>query len=118
MSLQSLHRRFPQRTRLAKRTEISLVRHSGREWRCPLFSVFYRANNGTNNRFAVLVGRKTGIAAVRNRIKRQIREIVRTNDWNTPPFLDIIVIPQRFSNETYQILNQRYEEWKKSIPAQ
>jgi ribonuclease P protein component len=110
-------RRFPKRTRLAKRPEISLVRHSGSEWRCPQFTVFYRPNGGTNSRFAVLVGRKTGIAAVRNRIKRQFREIVRTNDWNKPPFLDIIIIPQRFANETIHSLKKRYEEWKKSIPA-
>ena len=111
-----MNRRFPKRTRLAKREEISLVRHTGRAWRCPLFVVYSRANNASSNRFAILVGRRTGIAAIRNKVKRRFRQIFRTNDWKKSPFFDILIIPQPGSTEKYQALNSRYEEWIKSIP--
>lgn len=44
------------------------------------FFVIYKMNNETNSfRFALSIGKKFGIAVKRNKIKRQIRNIIREN---------------------------------------
>jgi ribonuclease P protein component len=108
-------RRFSLRKRLKKKEEISFIRRNGQEWRSPQFSVYSLANTKEQNRFAVLVGRRSGTATIRNRIKRRIREIVRANDWQGPPCFDILVIPQRIAAASFLELNNRYQQWKKSV---
>ncbi len=49
-------------------------------------------------RVGFAVSKKVGIAVVRNRVKRVLREFFRINQAQIPPAMDIVVIPRRSLN--------------------
>ena len=51
-------------------------------------------------RVGFAVSKKVGIAVVRNRVKRVLREFFRINQAQIPPAMDIVVIPRRSLNVT------------------
>ena len=59
------------------------------------FVVFVLPNGGTLSRFGVTTPRKLGKAHERNRIKRRVREILRTSRRVIPEGLDVVVNPRR-----------------------
>jgi ribonuclease P protein component len=46
------------------------------------------------SRMGLITGRKVGIAADRNRVKRRLREIFRLNKNSIAPISDIIFVPR------------------------
>jgi len=66
--------------RLAKKSDIDNLFQRGRRARSPFFAVRFFENNQKNSRFAIVVANKvTKKATVRNRLRRQVREIIRLN---------------------------------------
>lgn len=63
--------------RLRKSAEFSEVFSRGRKFDGKLFSLIVRKNNSTNFRIGLAVGKKTGKAVTRNRIRRIYREALR-----------------------------------------
>jgi ribonuclease P protein component len=59
------------------------------------FVVFVLPNGGTASRFGLTTPRKLGKAHERNRIKRRVREILRTSRDAIPEGLDVVVNPRR-----------------------
>jgi ribonuclease P protein component len=55
------------------------------------FNIFYKKNDLSNDRLAVLVSRKNGNAVKRNKIKRITREVFRKEIKRNPPFIDILI---------------------------
>ena len=54
--------------------------------------VFLRESQLNKNRFGIVTSKKIGNAVIRNRAKRQIREVIRKN-WNElQPGYDIVVV--------------------------
>ena len=47
-----------------------------------LFIIYYRHNDLENNRYGISVSKKIGNAVVRNKIKRQIKDILMKNNIN------------------------------------
>jgi ribonuclease P protein component len=65
--------------RLTKNLEFKNVYRSGRRWTSPFFTMYIKKNDLGYSRLGVSVSKKVGKSVVRNRIKRRIKEIVRTN---------------------------------------
>lgn len=63
--------------RIRRRTDFQRVYREGRRWSGRWVNVFSLAGRAEALRFGITVTKKTGGAVVRNRIRRQIREILR-----------------------------------------
>jgi ribonuclease P protein component len=63
------------------------------------FVVFILPNDGSASRFGLTTSRKVGRAHERNRIRRRVREILRTARQSLPTGMDVVVNPRRSVNE-------------------
>jgi ribonuclease P protein component len=71
---------LPNENRLRKEKEVELVFKTGRSVFDLVCGFKFLRNNLSVSRFAILVGTKVSKSAVkRNRVRRQIREIIRLN---------------------------------------
>lgn len=69
---------LPKEHRLTKKQDFAAVRKHGRSFFSSLFRVSVRPSKGEHSRFAVVVSTKVSKKATdRNRLRRQIREVVR-----------------------------------------
>ena len=65
--------------RVKKSKDIEIILKNHKFSSSPYFTLYIKENHETNHfRYAMSVGKKIGNAVVRNKIKRQIRAIVRT----------------------------------------
>lgn len=76
--------------RLTKNFEFVRVYKTGRRQTSPFFTMYIKKNNLDHTRLGVSVSKKVGKSVVRNKIKRRIREIVRTNYDNIKKGYDIV----------------------------
>jgi ribonuclease P protein component len=83
---------FPKRIRLRKRREFLAVQHAGERAHGRHFLVLVKGNG--SGRVGITVSKKVGNAVTRNRIKRLVREFIRTNDW-VPDSVDVVIIAKR-----------------------
>jgi ribonuclease P protein component len=95
--------------RLCKEGDFKKVYNQGR----PVYSndlmLKFTRNNLENSRVGFVVSHKiTNKAVERNRIKRQLREILRVNIGKTKKGLDIVIIVKK------SIINKSFAEKKKS----
>lgn len=65
--------------RLTKNLEFINIYKSGRRVSSPFFVMYIKKNDLSYSRLGVSVSKKVGKSVVRNKIKRQIKEIVRQN---------------------------------------
>ncbi len=97
---------LPQGHRLHKETDIKTLFANGKS----VFDVYcgfkYRKNNLPVSRFAVVVGLKVSKRALeRNRIRRQLREIIRLRLDVLKPGYDVLVLVRPDSlGQTYETL--------------
>jgi len=64
--------------RLRRSADFDHVRTQGRSWRHPFLIVGVIPNTLGSNRFGFVTGRRLGNAIVRNRVRRLLREAVRS----------------------------------------
>ncbi len=73
----------------------------------PYFAVYYRKNRLDVNRLGITVGGKLGNAVTRNRLRRRIREIYRTNEVRFLSGYDIVVVGRtRAVSARYAVLEE------------
>ena len=78
--------------RLAKKSDIDNLFQRGKRAFSPFFAVRFSENNRENSRFAIVVANKvTKKATIRNRLRRQVREIIRLNLSKFRDHYDILV---------------------------
>ena len=58
----------------------------------PYFAIYCRKTGRPYSRLGITTGVKLGKAVQRNRIRRRIRELYRTNEWKLQPGYDIVVV--------------------------
>ena len=68
---------FPKKERLRKRADFTEIFNQGQKTYSSHLILFCRANGGQSARIGITASRKVGMAVVRNRVKRLIREYFR-----------------------------------------
>lgn len=63
--------------RLRANADFQRIRRKGRSLRHPLLVMAFLPNGQENSRFGFAVGRRIGNSVMRNRLKRQMREVIR-----------------------------------------
>jgi len=78
--------------RLRHAADFQRVRAFRRSWGHPLLVLYVAPNDGQATRLGISVGRRVGIAVVRNRVKRRVREAVRHRYADILPGHDLVFI--------------------------
>ena len=98
--------------RLSKSKDCKKILSKGRSFFSPSFRIKYLANNLENFRTTVVVSAKISKkAAVRNHLKRQVREILRLNLKQIKPGYDLLVSLNK------QALQKDYQQLAKELLA-
>lgn len=98
------------KSRLTKDKDFDHAFNNGKASYDKLLGIKIVSNNLAYNRFGILVSNKVSQKAVeRNKIKRQIREIIRLNLNKLKQGYDCVVITSRL------ILNKEYSDIKNSL---
>src|SRR5262245_51516153 len=85
---------FPKAARLLARQEFLFLQTKGKRRHCPHFVVVTTLARGKKSRLGITATRRFGNAAVRNRMKRVLREFFRTRQERITPAQDILIIPR------------------------
>jgi len=82
--------------KLHSQKDFKQILKSGRKLVHPALFIYVRpgASSKPMSRMGLITGRKVGIAADRNRVKRRLREIFRLNKNSIAPISDIIFVPR------------------------
>lgn len=93
--------------RLKKNQEFFHVYQNGEKWIGDYVIFVYLKNYLPHSRIGIVVSKKVGCAVVRNKIKRQIREIIRVNADLIPKGFDIVIISKvRAKDVKFQVLKE------------
>ena len=74
---------------------------NNKSFRTKYFYIYIQRKEEKNYRFGISVGKKIGNAVKRNKIKRQIREIISKNDYQKN-FDCIIIVRREINNADFQ----------------
>ena len=90
---------FPKHFRLRTAAEFKRVYEGGAKRISRSFVLFALQNSLAYSRFGLTTPRKLGKAHDRNRVKRRVREILRTSYMAIPKGFDFVVNPRRSAME-------------------
>jgi ribonuclease P protein component len=85
---------YPRSCRIVRRADFDAVYRTGRRRSSASFAIFYRPNERAVTRFGMSVKKTMGVAVVRNRIRRRVREILRLNRQEIASGWDIVIHPR------------------------
>lgn len=85
--------------RIRRSSDFTRITREGKRIPSRHFIIFFLTNDLDRNRLGITASRKVGGAVVRNRVKRIIREVFRTNRDLLPPGGDIVVIAKHNASE-------------------
>jgi ribonuclease P protein component len=83
-----------------RRGDFDAVYRAGRRRSSAYFVVFFRANQLPLSRFGFSIKKALGGAVVRNRMRRRLREIVRTHRVEIPAGWDMVIHPKNVVSRT------------------
>lgn len=88
--------RFPAGQRVRRRSEYQRIQSKARRVSTPHFALLLHArDDSAGPRLGIVVSRRVGIAAVRNRAKRLTREAFRSTRDLWPDDIDVVVVVRR-----------------------
>lgn len=72
-------------------------------------AIYVRRNGRKESRLGLTVGTKVGKAVVRNRTRRRLREVYRTNEARLKPGYDVVVVARvRAAHSKYKVLEKDF----------
>ncbi len=86
------HLVFPKSRRLVSNRQFKTVLDRGRRAGDSLFVLYAARNDREHPRLGISVGRSSGVAVVRNRLKRLLREAFRQSQDRIPPEYDYVLM--------------------------
>jgi len=86
--------------RISRGKEYSYIYKNSRRISGKYIIVFVKENQLDHNRFGIVTSKKIGNAVIRNRAKRQIREVIRKNLNNLQPGYDVVVVARYNMKDT------------------
>ena len=89
--------------------EFRRLYNKGKTASSPFLAVYCRKNRMTTSRLGLTTGVKLGKAVRRNRVRRRLREIYRTNEHRLLPGWDIVIVARVRS------VYARYDELERSF---
>jgi ribonuclease P protein component len=93
--------------RLCRKDDFDHLRKNGQAWRHPLVILSVAPNTLTHNRYGFITGKRLGGAVVRNRIRRQLREIIRQAHPNLAQGYDLVFIAREaIVGQPYAVIQQ------------
>ena len=96
--------------------EFRRLYNKGKSAVSPYFAVYCRKNHRPISRLGITTGVKLGNAVKRNRVRRRIRELYRTNEQNILPGYDIVVVARtRAIFARYSDLEQSFRKLMKKL---
>lgn len=94
---------------LKQNHEFRRLYHKGKSAVSPYFAVYCRKTNRPVSRLGITTGVKLGNAVKRNRARRRIRELYRTNESRLTPGYDLVVVARA------RVIDGRYGELERSF---
>lgn len=96
--------------RLRRNSDFQQVRRLGKSYASPVMVLAFLQNELDYNRFGFVVSKRLGKAFRRNKIKRQMREIVRLRMQGIKPGFDLVLIARKqIGQATYVEISQSLE---------
>ncbi|MFC1653692.1 ribonuclease P protein component [Patescibacteria group bacterium] len=78
------------------RSDVEIVKTSSKKERSPLFTLLYSPNKKNHCRFSVIVSKKIAKNATdRNRLKRKIYSILKSDQKQNQEHFDVLIIPTK-----------------------
>ena len=94
---------------LKQNHEFRRLYNKGNTAASPYLAIYCRKNRREGNRLGLTTGVKLGHAVQRNRVRRRLREIYRTNEQRFLPGWDIVVVARsRAVHASFQELTKSY----------
>lgn len=95
--------------------EYTEIINNGKTGKNKYYSVFYRRNNN-NNRYGITIPKKLGIAVLRNKTKRRVKNIIDQNKNTIQNGYDYVIIVKKGILElTYLDMEKELLKLMKSI---
>ena len=104
--------RLPSRLRLKESRDFAVIKAQGQSQSGRYFVLaLLRDETLSDFRFGLITGKRLGNAVVRNRLRRQMREIIRENRAEVAPGMKFVTIPRwRAPDADFSELSQ---DWKR-----
>jgi len=78
---------------------------NNKSFKTKYFYIYVQKKEQKNYRFGISVGKKIGNAVIRNKIKRQIKEIISKNDYQKN-FDCIIIVRREINNANFSKISE------------
>lgn len=95
---------------LKRNEEIAKVIHNRRYNKNDVYVFYYQKNNEQKTRVCISVSKKLGIAVVRNKIKRQIREMITDIFDFEKEFDFVIIVKKQFLDNEFKMNKEKIKE--------
>lgn len=92
---------------IKKNKEFTFIINNGKKIKNDYYSIFYIKSN--NNHYGISIPTKTGTAVIRNRIKRQIKNIIDNNKNSIQTNYDYVIIIKK------SIIDLNYQQIQDSL---
>jgi ribonuclease P protein component len=106
---------LPKAEILRKRVDFGKIFRQGRRWEGKYFKLFYQASERRMVGFAV--GKKLGVAVVRNRTKRLMREIYRKHRRGIGKYQIVMCAKSESVNKDIAILENEFVRFMGSLES-
>lgn len=89
--------------------DFSKIMHQTKPYRTHAFLIFVKYNTNSDYRFGISISKKIGNAVVRNKLKRQIKDIIDKKDYQNN-FDCIIILKEGVKKEDYHSLKEMFHK--------